>query len=81
MPMPRKSWAASLQIKALNRLEPFAQGLKYAQSSTGELDRTGQSGAIGTLFTSALEDIIYRNRSVPETMQQFAAASNKLLQK
>jgi multiple sugar transport system substrate-binding protein len=81
MPMPRKSWAASPQIQALNRLEPFAQGLSYAQSNSGALDRTGQSGAIGTLFTSAFEDIIYRNRQVPETMQQFVASANKLLKK
>ncbi|HTK11254.1 MAG TPA: sugar ABC transporter substrate-binding protein [Ktedonobacteraceae bacterium] len=81
MPMPRKSWAASPQIQALNRIAPFAQGLSYAQSSSGELDRTGHSGAIGTLFTNAFEDIIYRSRPVPETMQQFVASANKLLKK
>jgi hypothetical protein len=79
--MPRKSWAASPQIQTLNRIAPFAQGLSYAQSSSGELDRTGHSGAIGTLFTNAFEDIIYRSRPVPETMQQFVASANKLLKK
>lgn len=79
--MPRKSWAASPQIKADSRIAPFAKGLAYAEPETITLDLTGQSGAVESLFTTALGDIIYSQHSVSAAMQQFVTAANKLVQK
>ncbi|HEY4384255.1 MAG TPA: sugar ABC transporter substrate-binding protein [Ktedonobacteraceae bacterium] len=81
MTMPRKSWAASPQVKAESRIAPFGVGLTYAEPETLTLDLTGQSGAIENLFTTALGDIIYNQHPVPATMQQFVTAANKLAQK
>lgn len=78
--MPRKSWGTHPEIKGLERIAPFAEGLNYAQSASAQLDLTGKSGTIADLLDKAYQDVIYRNVSVSQALKDFVAAGNKVLQ-
>lgn len=80
MTMPRKSWGTNEEIQKMERIAPFAQGLNYAQSFTGVLDRTGKSGAINDLYKKAYDDAIYRNLPASQALQDFTNASKSVLQ-
>ena len=79
MTMPRKSWGKQPIVQSLSRIAPFAQGLTYAQSQEAELQRTGKSAAVDSLFTKAYQDVIYRNIPASVVLQEFVAAANKAL--
>ncbi|MBO0792411.1 MAG: sugar ABC transporter substrate-binding protein [Ktedonobacteraceae bacterium] len=79
MTMPRKSWGTSAEIKALNNIAPFTEGLNYAQYPGATLEATGKSGAVSDLYKKAYQDVIYRNQPVADALKEFVAAANKAI--
>ncbi|HKG26112.1 MAG TPA: sugar ABC transporter substrate-binding protein [Thermomicrobiales bacterium] len=77
--MPRKSWGDLPEVKALERVAPFTQGLTYARDLYAGLRLTGHFGEINDLFTKAYQDILYRNLAASDVLKDFAEQSNKIL--
>ncbi|GCE48229.1 multiple sugar transport system substrate-binding protein [Thermosporothrix hazakensis] len=79
MTMPRKSWGNHPDVKQMDLIAPFGQGLTYAQFSGAELEKTGKSGTINDLFNKAYQDVIYKQRPAADALKEFVATGNKAL--
>ncbi|WOC16834.1 ABC transporter substrate-binding protein [Pseudochrobactrum sp. MP213Fo] len=81
MTMPRKSWASQDVIKNDPILNKYSQCLPYAREATAQLDLSGHTAQVETLFKSAVEDILYNNKPAKEVLSQYADEANKVLAK
>jgi multiple sugar transport system substrate-binding protein len=79
MTMPRKSWLANDTVKADPTLGKFGQCLAYAHDTDALLRLTGDSAKIDAMFKSAMNEIMYNDASVPDTLAKYAKQANDLL--
>jgi multiple sugar transport system substrate-binding protein len=79
MTMPRKSWTEVQKVKDDPTLGKFKQCLPYARDIDAPLRPTGKSAKIDALFKSAMDEIMYKNAPVPDTLAKYAKEANDLL--
>ncbi len=79
MTMPRKSWAENDEVKKLDLIAPFGQGLSYATYDSDLLRTTDKSAAITSLYDQAFQSVIYKQSPVVQTLKEFVVAGNKAL--
>ncbi|GHO63838.1 bicyclomycin resistance protein [Ktedonobacter sp. SOSP1-52] len=79
MTMPRLSWSRHPDVQKLELIAPFAKGLSYAQFSGAQIEKTGKSGPITSLFDKSYQDVIYKQTPASEALKAFTEAGNKVL--
>jgi multiple sugar transport system substrate-binding protein len=79
MTMPRKSWAADAGVKADPTLGKFSQCLTYAHDTDAQLRLTGKSAKIDAMFKSAMDEVMYNDAPVQDTLDKYAKQANDLL--
>lgn len=79
MTMPRKSWAENADVKADPTLGKFSQCLSYAHDTDALLRLTGKSAKIDDMFHSAMDEIMYNQAPVEDTLKKYAQQANDLL--
>lgn len=78
MLMPRKSWAASPDVQAMEHIAPFAKALGLVVDNS-EINLTGKAAEISDLFKQAYDATIYNNQPASETLKAYTEAANKVL--
>lgn len=80
MTMPRRSWLADARVQADPLLGKFGDCLPYAQEVQLPLAMTGKfDPSIDTVMQGALEEVLYSQAPVTESLKAAAEEANKII--